>query len=296
MAGSVKPIEERRLLGIAFVLVGYLSFTIIDSCAKWLSASGLPTSEVVFIRYAGQFILVAAFFHPTQRRRARHAEAVARGDPWPLPPRLDRPQLHRADDPAADHHAVDRLHDAADPLRPLDPVSRRDRRLAALARDRRRLHRRDGHRPAGNRSLRPGRVPLARHRLLHGGLHAADPQARRRRLDDDAAVLRLARRDRVPAPLRLRRLAMARRFAGWSCFVAIGAAALIGHQFITTRPPLRAGLGARAVRLLPDHLHDRLELVHLQPAARRLALRRRARSSSVPVSTSGCASASCRSR
>jgi drug/metabolite transporter (DMT)-like permease len=63
MAG-VRPIEERRLLAIAFVLVGYFSFTVIDSCAKWLSAAGMPTSEVVFIRYAGQFVLAAAFFLP----------------------------------------------------------------------------------------------------------------------------------------------------------------------------------------------------------------------------------------
>ena len=66
MARAIKPIEERRLLGIAFVLVGYFCFTVIDSCAKWLSASGMPTSEVVFIRYAGQFVLAAAFFLPTR--------------------------------------------------------------------------------------------------------------------------------------------------------------------------------------------------------------------------------------
>jgi drug/metabolite transporter (DMT)-like permease len=66
MARPVRPIEERRLLGIGLVLIGYLCFTVIDSCAKWLSMSGMPTTEVVFVRYAGQFILVAALFLPSR--------------------------------------------------------------------------------------------------------------------------------------------------------------------------------------------------------------------------------------
>ena len=66
MPRSIAPIEERRLLGIGFVLVGYLMFTIIDSCAKWLSGHGMPTTEVVFVRYAGQLLLVSALFLPTR--------------------------------------------------------------------------------------------------------------------------------------------------------------------------------------------------------------------------------------
>lgn len=62
---SVAPREDRRLLGIAFILIGYLCFTIIDSCAKYLVQTGMPAMEVVFVRYAGQFILVAAIFLPT---------------------------------------------------------------------------------------------------------------------------------------------------------------------------------------------------------------------------------------
>ena len=67
MSTTVRPIEDRRLLGIAMVLGGYFCFTIIDSCAKWLTLSGLPTGEVVFIRYAGQFVLVTAIFAPLLR-------------------------------------------------------------------------------------------------------------------------------------------------------------------------------------------------------------------------------------
>ncbi len=64
MASTVKPIEDRRPLGIGLMLFGFLCYTIIDTCAKLLSASGLPTMEVVFVRYAGQFILVLAIFLP----------------------------------------------------------------------------------------------------------------------------------------------------------------------------------------------------------------------------------------
>lgn len=66
MARLVKPIEDRRLLGISLVVGAYLMFTVIDSCAKWLSQAGLPTNEVVFVRYAGQLILVSAFFLPSR--------------------------------------------------------------------------------------------------------------------------------------------------------------------------------------------------------------------------------------
>jgi drug/metabolite transporter (DMT)-like permease len=66
MSRPIAPIEERRLLGIGFVLIGYLCFTVIDSCAKWLSGHGMPTTEVVFVRYAGQLILVSALFLPSR--------------------------------------------------------------------------------------------------------------------------------------------------------------------------------------------------------------------------------------
>lgn len=36
MPTAVRPIEDRRLLGIGLVLCGYFFFTVIDSCAKWL--------------------------------------------------------------------------------------------------------------------------------------------------------------------------------------------------------------------------------------------------------------------
>src|SRR5688572_21487539 len=68
MASAIKPIEERRLLGIGLVLFGYFCFCVIDSCAKWLMLHGLPPMEVVFVRYSGQFVLVLALFAPRQGR------------------------------------------------------------------------------------------------------------------------------------------------------------------------------------------------------------------------------------
>ena len=92
MTSYLRPIEERRLTGIAFMVIGYFCFTVIDTCAKWLTLSGgLPTGEVVFVRYAGQLLLVVAFFAPTRvcelvRTRRPWLEIIAR----PLPARLDR--------------------------------------------------------------------------------------------------------------------------------------------------------------------------------------------------------------
>ena len=69
MAATIKPIEDRRLLGISLMLGAYFCYTVIDSCAKLMTQAGLPTMEVVFVRYAGQFILVLAFFLPQRGLR-----------------------------------------------------------------------------------------------------------------------------------------------------------------------------------------------------------------------------------
>jgi drug/metabolite transporter (DMT)-like permease len=64
MSPEIRPVEDRRLLGIGLALAGYFCFTIIDSCAKYLSSHGLPTIEVVFVRYAAQLLIVSAIFFP----------------------------------------------------------------------------------------------------------------------------------------------------------------------------------------------------------------------------------------
>jgi len=73
----VAPLEERRLRGIVYVLIGYFCFTVIDSCAKWLTIAGMPTGEVVFVRYAGQLLFAVLIFAPT-----RGAEMIRTRRPW----------------------------------------------------------------------------------------------------------------------------------------------------------------------------------------------------------------------
>jgi drug/metabolite transporter (DMT)-like permease len=63
-ARPLAPIEDRSLHGIVLMLLALLGFTCIDTCAKWLVESGLPTAEVVFVRYLGHLLLVVAFALP----------------------------------------------------------------------------------------------------------------------------------------------------------------------------------------------------------------------------------------
>ena len=78
MAATVRPLEDRRLLGIGLVLFGYFCFCVIDSCAKWMMQRGMPPMEVVFVRYLGQFVLVLALLAP----RRGIAALVATKRPW----------------------------------------------------------------------------------------------------------------------------------------------------------------------------------------------------------------------
>ncbi len=67
----VAPIEDRRLHGIALMLAALLAFTGIDTCAKWLVLDGVPTTEVVFVRYLGHLVLVVALALPRGERFVR---------------------------------------------------------------------------------------------------------------------------------------------------------------------------------------------------------------------------------
>lgn len=63
------PREERRMLGIGIILLSQLVFAMVDPSAKWLAGAKLPTTEIVFIRYFVQWLLIVAVFFP-QRGRA----------------------------------------------------------------------------------------------------------------------------------------------------------------------------------------------------------------------------------
>ena len=51
------PNENRPALGIMLVLIAYVAFSTIDTSAKWLVLSGIPVMQVVFMRYAGHFLI-----------------------------------------------------------------------------------------------------------------------------------------------------------------------------------------------------------------------------------------------
>lgn len=77
MSDAVLPAEERRSLAIVLMLGAFLCFTLIDTSAKWLVLSGMPTLEVVFIRYAGHLAFIAALVAPRDWRRVARTNAPA---------------------------------------------------------------------------------------------------------------------------------------------------------------------------------------------------------------------------
>lgn len=56
--------RDRRLTGIALMLLTYLLFTGIDTSAKWLIEAGLPPLQVVFVRFAVHLAIVVAVLYP----------------------------------------------------------------------------------------------------------------------------------------------------------------------------------------------------------------------------------------
>ena len=76
------PREDRRLLAIGLSMAGLLAFTGIDTCAKLLVTWGVPTSEVVFVRFFGHFLImvfVAARLGPDVMRSASPGAELLRG-------------------------------------------------------------------------------------------------------------------------------------------------------------------------------------------------------------------------
>jgi len=60
----VAPIESRANLGIAMVLMSQVVLLVLDISAKWLSVEGLPTTEIVFMRYGMHLALLLLLFLP----------------------------------------------------------------------------------------------------------------------------------------------------------------------------------------------------------------------------------------
>ncbi|PKQ05996.1 MAG: hypothetical protein CVT71_01665, partial [Alphaproteobacteria bacterium HGW-Alphaproteobacteria-10] len=55
---------QQVMRGIALMLGAFVCFTAIDTCAKWLVLSGMPTGQVAFVRFLGHLVAVSALFLP----------------------------------------------------------------------------------------------------------------------------------------------------------------------------------------------------------------------------------------
>jgi drug/metabolite transporter (DMT)-like permease len=64
MAQPVAPIENKVNLAIGLVLISQLVLLVLDISAKWLSVEGVPTTEIVFVRYGMHFFLLLLLFLP----------------------------------------------------------------------------------------------------------------------------------------------------------------------------------------------------------------------------------------
>jgi drug/metabolite transporter (DMT)-like permease len=66
MSRVIAPIEERASYGIGVLLVAQLFFLLLDPSAKWLGATGMPVTEIIFVRYFVHVALLVLFFLPAQ--------------------------------------------------------------------------------------------------------------------------------------------------------------------------------------------------------------------------------------
>ncbi|MEM9793525.1 MAG: DMT family transporter [Pseudomonadota bacterium] len=66
MSTALRPREDRLTAAVLILFGAFFCFTLIDSSAKWLVAAGLPALQVVFIRYAGHFLMAIAWFLPME--------------------------------------------------------------------------------------------------------------------------------------------------------------------------------------------------------------------------------------
>jgi len=61
---TIAPSEDRRLAGIGLMMLAFLTFTGIDTSAKWLVQAGLPPREVVFLRFAIHLAIAVSLILP----------------------------------------------------------------------------------------------------------------------------------------------------------------------------------------------------------------------------------------
>lgn len=66
MSKIVAPREEKTAIGVLMMALAVLFFTGIDTSAKWLHIAGYSALQIIFTRYAVNFILALAIFVPRE--------------------------------------------------------------------------------------------------------------------------------------------------------------------------------------------------------------------------------------
>src|SRR6187549_1709536 len=72
MPSPIAPVEERHNTGIGILLASQLILIFLDTSAKWMSTQGIPTGEIVFIRYAIHVALILVIVWPLRRAALFH--------------------------------------------------------------------------------------------------------------------------------------------------------------------------------------------------------------------------------
>jgi len=67
MSAPISPVEERHNAGIGILLLSQLILIFLDTSAKWMATQGIPTGEIVFIRYAVHVALILVFIWPLRK-------------------------------------------------------------------------------------------------------------------------------------------------------------------------------------------------------------------------------------
>lgn len=78
MTSAPITVVDRRSYGIGILLFAQIFFTGLDTSAKWMAISAIPTSEIIFIRYAVHVALAIAMFLPV------HGFSLFRTGNWRL--------------------------------------------------------------------------------------------------------------------------------------------------------------------------------------------------------------------
>src|SRR5690606_38298102 len=66
MPAGIAPLEDRRNLGIGVLIDAQLFFAVLVTSAKYMAVSGIPTFEIVFVRYAVHLALLLALVMPVR--------------------------------------------------------------------------------------------------------------------------------------------------------------------------------------------------------------------------------------